>query len=126
MLSLTLQMSESSETTEYQSILCKILKLYEPQTLSCVMEVELMGGHLGNKHAVLKLYDRKFATQLRSDHKVGPLTHMKEERFRAFVESGGASKFVERLRTDDEFEEPEEGWNMAENEAYLHNYCAKM
>ncbi|KAF7936232.1 uncharacterized protein EAE98_002451 [Botrytis deweyae] len=107
------------------TISCKIIRIFEPPTLSCVMEVELL-NQSGNKRAVLKVFDRRFASQLRSDYKVGPSTVAKETAFFECVKSGDASKFVDRLRNDEDFEEPEEGWDMGQNEAYLYDLCLDM
>ncbi|KAJ8060922.1 hypothetical protein OCU04_010002 [Sclerotinia nivalis] len=57
---------------------------------------------------------------------IGPVTVAKETAFGDCVKSGDASKFVDRLRNDEDFEEPEEGWNMGENEAYLYDLCLDM
>lgn len=108
-----------------ETISCKIIKVFEPSTLSCVMEVQLL-NQPENQHAVLKLCDRRFASQLRSDQKIGPLTVAKETAFGDFVKSGDASQFVDRLRNDDDFNEPEEGWDMGQNEAFLFDWCLDM
>jgi serine/threonine protein kinase len=83
-------------------------------------------GQAETDYAVLKLYDRRFATQLRKDNHIGAWSPERESAYTAFVRSGGAEKFLKRLRDDDEFEEPEGGWNDVENEAYLHDLCLDM
>ncbi|KAF5867474.1 uncharacterized protein Bfra_010448 [Botrytis fragariae] len=104
---------------------CKIIRFFEPPTLSCVMEVELL-NQPDNKRAVLKVFDRRFASQLRADYKIGPSTAAKETAFVEYVKSGDASKFVDRLRNDEDFEESKEGWTMGQNEAYLYDLCLEM
>ncbi|KAF7950819.1 uncharacterized protein EAE97_002371 [Botrytis byssoidea] len=89
------------------------------------MEVELL-NQPDNKRAALKVFDRRFASQLRLDYRVGSSTVAKETAFVECVESGDASQFVDRLRNDEDFEEPEEGWNMRQNGAYLYDLCLDM
>lgn len=91
--------------------------------MACVMEVRLLSQ---NTRAVLKLYDRRFALQLRSENKIEPPTAATELVFGEFVKSGDASEFLYRLRNDDDYEESEEGWNMARNETYLYDTCLDM
>lgn len=91
--------------------------------MSCVMEVALSSQ---NTRAVLKLYDRRFALQLRYENKIEPSTTATEMIFEKFVKSGDASEFLDRLRNDDDYHEPEEGWNIAQNETYLHDICLDM
>ena len=91
--------------------------------MSCVMEVKLLSQ---NTRAVLKLYDRRFALQLRSENKMEPPTTATEIVFGGFVKSGDASEFLDRLRNDDNYHEPQEGWNIAQNEIYLYDLCLDM
>ena len=91
--------------------------------MSCVMEVKLLNQ---NTRAVLKLYDRRFALQLRSQNNIKPPTPATEIVFCDFVKSGDASEFLNQLRNDDDFHEPEEGWNIAQNETYLYDLCLDM
>lgn len=87
------------------------------------MEVKLLGR---NTRAALKLYDRRFALNLRSEYKIGPPTSPKETAFGDFVKRGGAAEFLDRLRNDDDFEEPEGGWDMGQDETFLHDMCLAM
>jgi hypothetical protein len=75
---------------------------------------------------VLKLYDWRYAVQLRKDNKIDPWTNEHETAYIGFVCSGKAKDFIDKLRNDEDFEEPEEGWNIAENETYLFSTCANM
>ncbi|KAF2771426.1 hypothetical protein EJ03DRAFT_372779 [Teratosphaeria nubilosa] len=122
-LSLTLDINSGAAHT----IRAKILKLHQPSTLSCVLTVELLRPKTASRElpaqAILKLYDRRFSDQLRSDEKIAPWSEATEQAFAEFIASGQAAIFVKRLREDDDFEEPAEGWSPAENEAYLHNEC---
>jgi serine/threonine protein kinase len=108
------------------SLEVRIKKLYLPFTLSCVMEVDILQPAVDPSRAVLKLYDWRFAAQLREDNKIGPCTADHESAYIEFVRSGRAQDFLEKLRHDDAFEEPEGGWGIAENEAYLYNECTEM
>ncbi|TGO55842.1 hypothetical protein BOTNAR_0236g00100 [Botryotinia narcissicola] len=117
--------SSSDKKSDIDTVSCKIIRFFEPPTHSCVMEVELL-NQPDNKRAALKLFDRRFASQLRSDYEVGPSTVAKETAFVECVKSGDASQFVDRLRNDEDFEEPEEGWDMGQNEAYLYDLCLDM
>lgn len=107
-----------------------IVKCHTPYTLSCVISIEIAGSFTGSQtspsRAVLKLFDRRFAAQLRADQKIGAWTPEREHAFVDFVTRGEAAEFVRRLREDDDFEEPEEGWNDAENEAFLHYWCSDL
>jgi len=100
--------------------------LYQPFTLSCVMDVDFIHNERDETPAVLKLYDRRFASQLRSDYSIDPWALEHENAFTEFVRSGGAEQFLKSLRDDDDFCEPEDGWDIAENEAFLHWLCLKM
>lgn len=104
-------------------ICCEIVRFVEPSTLSCVMEVKLLNR---NTRAALKLYDQRFALSLRSEYKVEPATTATEMAFTDFVKNGGALDSLDRLRNDDDYEEPEEGWNTVENETYLYDWCIDM
>jgi hypothetical protein len=101
----------------------KVLRCHNPSTLSCVLEVELSDPTMCSHRMILKLYDRRFSTQLRADEKVQPWTPEREAKFRDFVHSGSALQFYNQLCNEDDFEEPEEGWDDAENETYLQHLC---
>lgn len=90
------------------------------------MEVDILQPTIDHPRAVLKLYDWRFAEQLRKDNKIEPWTPNTGSAFVDFVRSGRALDFLDRLRHDDDFEEPEEGWDTAENETYLYNSCMDM
>lgn len=85
-------------------ICCEIVRLFEPSTLSVVMEVKLLSQ---NTRAVLKLYDRRFALGLRSEYKIEPPTTATKIVFDDSVKNGDALEFLNRLRNDDDYEKPE-------------------
>ncbi|KAF2117067.1 hypothetical protein BDV96DRAFT_644500 [Lophiotrema nucula] len=91
------------------------------------MEVSLLNcGTNFPAKAVLKLYDWRYAVQLRKDNGINPWTNEHEMAYIDLVRSGQAELFLDKLRNDYDFEGPEEGWSIAENETYLYNICADM
>jgi hypothetical protein len=72
---------------------------------------------------VLKLFDRRFATELSKDQKITPWTPDIEKKYHQFVLDGGASKLI--AETDDNSEKARQEsdiWNYSQNEAYFHDY----
>ena len=107
-----------------RAIKLQILRPIQPNTLSCVMEVNVLAGFSSikqAKHSILKLYDWRYATQLRQDHKVDQWTPYHEDKYRAFVEEGGAAKFVSALEDNDNTDD--QLWDTARNETFLFDYC---
>ena len=102
----------------------KILHVYKPSTLSTVMVVQ----DASQKQAfALKLYDPRFATQLRSKAKVKPFDAACNKAYEAFVRTDAAPTFLHKLRHDANFREPIFfGWGQAEEEVYLLSRCLKM
>ena len=92
------------------------------------MEVEVNISDHQEQRFVLKLYDHRFATQLREDYKIPPFNAAHDEAYDAFVESGAASAFLDQLQQDDDFCEPEDGpeWTLGQNEVYLYSICLDM
>lgn len=99
--------------------------------MSSAMVVIVDAPALGLKGRVfLKLYDRRFATSLRSDYKVSPWSPEIERQYRKFVLDGSASKFLpllqhEREDSDEDEEEEEEvrRWSPAQDEINLWDCC---
>lgn len=82
------------------------------------MEVEsLATSGLTNypEHSILKLYDWRYATQLRQDHDINPWTQWHEDAYREFVGNSVVAKFIAAL----EVEIADESWDTAQNEFYL-------
>ncbi|KAE8165934.1 hypothetical protein BDV40DRAFT_285875 [Aspergillus tamarii] len=76
-----------------------------------------------NGHMVLELFDRRFAHQLRKDHKLKPWTSDMERQYHDFVHDGCASEFITRLNNDSKMAEGEgDTRNDPQNEAYLHDH----
>lgn len=104
----------------------RIEKIHQPWTLSCVMEVSFSSSGANPTKVFLKLYDWRYAAQLRKDNRIDPWTEKHETAYIDFVRSGQAEDFLDKFRNDDDFEEPEEGWNVPENETYLYDLCVDM
>lgn len=106
---------------EGQTVTATIVKTFEPFTLSCAMVVRLdCPTFASESDMVLKLFDPRFAMQLREDEKVGPWTSSKEQKYHKFILDGGASELIADL--DDENGVAHLGsqtWNEAQNEAHL-------
>lgn len=112
---LILNVNQASPQDE-STIEVKIVRLIQPSTLSCVMEVESLKYP---NHSILKLYDWCYTAQLRQDNKIDSWTQFHENSYRAFVENGDAAKFIATLNEDDENDINDESWNTAQNEAYF-------
>ncbi|KAJ5554959.1 hypothetical protein N7461_003429 [Penicillium sp. DV-2018c] len=129
----------------------EIIKVFEPFTLPSVVLVRMACSSLGLEgNMVLKLFDRRFATQLRRDEKIRPWTPDIETEYYQFILDGGAAEFVTQLKeeedSDDEASDDEDGdyehsedednddeasddedsgdeeWSAAMDETYLHNH----
>lgn len=124
---ITLEIREES-TKQYQAVKAVITKVIEPFTFSPVVDVLLEPPVSGLEgHMILKLYDRRFATQLRKDEEIAPWTLEIEQEYRQFVLDGGAAAFIAKLRTHSNMVEEEgKSWNAAQNEAYLYNYMREL
>ncbi|CAD6583889.1 MAG: hypothetical protein ASARMPREDX12_001477 [Alectoria sarmentosa] len=120
-LSINQSLPQDFASTTNVEIEVKILRLIRPSTLSCVMVVERLessGPADYRELSVLKLYDWRYATQLRQDHKIDPWTQSHEDAYSEFVENGDAATFIAAL--DDGTDETDDrSWDPAHNEAYL-------
>ncbi|KAJ5245117.1 hypothetical protein N7489_005213 [Penicillium chrysogenum] len=96
-----------------------IIKVFEPFTLSSVMLIRMACSSLEGD-MILKLFDRRFATQLREDEKIRPWTPDTETEYCQFILDGGASEFITQLNDG---ETPEGStWSAAMDETYLHDH----
>lgn len=117
---LTLNVTEDGSSSPH-TITLRILRSIQPRTLSCIMEVEILTGSTSHaQHAILKLFDWRYATQLRHDDRVGPWTPDHEDTYRTFVEEGGAATFVTAL---EDHSVDDQDWDTARDETYLFDYC---
>ena len=101
--------------TESSTLIVRVVRVIQPSTLSCVRLVKSVEDW---GPAILKLYDWRYAAQLRKDHKVAPWNESHEDAYRAFVENGEAAEFLTAL-DDDTDEIDDELWDTAHNDAYL-------
>lgn len=62
-----------------------------------------------NDPVVLKLFDRRYATQLRRDQRIDPWAVDIEREYRRFVFDGGASEFIDKLNSNENLASEEEG-----------------
>lgn len=100
----------------------QISRLIQPSTLSCVMDVDVLatsGSTKYAKHSILKLYDWRYATQLRRDFRVDQWTPYHEDIYRAFVADGGAAKFISAMENDTD----DPARDLARNETLLFDIC---
>ena len=116
---LTLNVMEDVPSGKH-TITLEILRSIQPSTLSCVMEVEVQAGSTKHaKHSILKLYDWRYATQLRQDYGVGQWSSYREDTYGTFVEEGGAAKFISALEHDSI---DDQIWDTARDETFLFDY----
>ena len=123
---LTLSVTEGVPPTKH-TIKVQVLRHIRPDAFSCVMEVNVLAVSGSTKlaklakHSILKLYDWRYATQLREDHGIDQWDSFHEDQYRIFVEDGGATTFLSALEDDDSIKD--QLWDTARNETFLFNYC---
>ena len=105
----------------------RIRKLHT-RTLSCTTVVDIMDrGQLLPLAAFLKLYDHRFADQLRRDNKVKKWTGEVEQAYIQSVRNGALGEFLHNLHNIPSFQENTEGdWTDAQNQAYLADELLKL
>lgn len=112
------------EPHEEQVIEARITKVFEPFTLSCVVAVSIESQvpTLTGEFA-LKLFDRRFVTEVRKEQDISPWTPHLEQQYHQFILDGGASKLIDDIN-DDVIDPAEDGdsWNDVQTEAYAHNH----
>lgn len=117
--SLTLNVTKNVPSNKH-TIKLQILRSIQPNTLSCVMEVQVLADSTKYaKHSILKLYDWRYATQLRQDNRVGRWTPYHEDTYRTFVEESGAATFISALEHDSI---DDQSWDTARDETFLFDY----
>jgi hypothetical protein len=125
---LTLRRVDDDDDNSYQVITVKFQKLQQPWTLSCGMVVEMLDispggindGAAARQTVFLKLYDWRFATQLRDDGGIEPWTEAFGNEYAEMVMRDDVDGFVEKLISDKDFREAtEEDWDAGQNEASL-------
>lgn len=89
----------------YESLNVTIIKVFEPFTLSCALLVRLDWPMLQGEY-VLKLFDHRYATQLRRDNQASAWTADIEVAYHALVESTDMTSLFTlyaQKETDDEW-----------------------
>lgn len=113
------------QTSPSSELRVRVRQLQKPRTLSCAMVVDILDGcnqEIQPATAFLKLFDRRFADQLRRDNGIDPWTKSMEESYITFVHGGGVHHFLHDLRHIQDFQEKtEDDWDDAQNEAFLGN-----
>ncbi|KGO47738.1 hypothetical protein PEX1_040500 [Penicillium expansum] len=72
---------------------------------------------------VLKLFDRRFATELRQNDEISPWTSDIEQKYHQFILDGDAAKLVAELAADRDLPGRNfDTWNSSQEETYLHDY----
>ena len=100
-----------------------ITHVFEPFTLSCVMVIRLHQNKGLGEPMVLKLFDRRFATQCRRDAKAKQWTLESEIQYQKFIETGGASELIADIKENEFYVKG--GGNVAADETYLHYLMQK-
>lgn len=116
-----------------KQIKVQVLHVYLPFTVACVMHVQVMDT-IDEQHAVLKLYDRRFAKELRELWGIDEWNAGYEESYAHLLSTDRVADFRQSLRDSTTgsilgiFEEdsndlkPEE-WSLGEDECYVGEWC---
>lgn len=121
-IELHLKMKDNEVSTD-----ARIIKLFEPFTLSSVMVVRIECSDMALEGDIaLKLFDRRFATQLRKDEKLRPWTSEIERNYHQFVHDGGASQIITELHNNGDIAQQGSTWNSSQDEAYLYDHLSDL
>ena len=120
---------QSDEQATSPPLQLRIKRLRQPWTLSCGMVVEVLQdpqNRVTQPIVFLKLYDRRFAAQLRKDNKFDDWSGTVEQSYADFAWNGGAESFLQRLHDDKGFGDEDDKWDAVENETFLAWECTQM
>lgn len=117
------QVTESLEVT--------VIEPFIPFTLSCALLVQLDWPSLKlSGRFVLKLFDRRFAAQLRREHDAGNRTPELENDYRKFIQHNDLqaclASFAKFEADDDWSSKAQTDWDRAQREVYLQYLCRKL
>ena len=112
--------SISSFTPSSTKIIARVVKIFQPVTVSLVMLVEVDGE---GTTMVLKLYDRRCCPKLRDKVRYD-WNEVAEDEYKSFVESGEADKFKPGCMHSPRPGHP--GWLITQYEKWLHDRCSKL
>lgn len=107
-----------------QTIDARIIKVFEPFTCSSAMVVRpVCPTTVWEGDMVLKLFDRRFATELRQNDEMSPWTSDVEQNYHQFILDGDAAKLIAELTADRDLPGRNfHTWNSSQEETYLHDY----
>lgn len=117
-----------------KEIKLRVLQVFQPFTLSCVMKVQPIDTQ-DSECAVLKVYDRRFAAQLRDDYDVEVWSAACEASYTDFIAFGRVAEFRQSLRDpitgriheirdlDDSSTLEPETWSLDQGECFIHEWC---
>ncbi|KAM0333406.1 hypothetical protein ACHAQA_002067 [Verticillium albo-atrum] len=100
----------------------RVSKLLEPWTLSVVMVIDILATPDTldiPSRSFLKLYDRRYSKQSRSDWHTVDWTPEVECQLIDFSRTGEAQRFLKKWREDPDFDDDDDSWGIAENETGL-------
>ena len=109
-----------SNFTPSTKIIVRVVKLFQPVTVSPAMLVEVDGK---GTTMILKLYDRRCCPKLR-DEIPHDWNEVAEDEYKGFVESGEADKFKPKCMHSPRPGNP--GWLIAQYEKWLHDRCDEL
>lgn len=102
----------------------RIVRVFEPFNLSCVMVVRIECPAFaldGNEDVVLKVWDRRFAQQVRKNGKMQPWSLELEKEYVQFAGDDVGLKFINALPENPPWSEAQ-FWNPSQDEASLQYY----
>lgn len=128
---LTLHRDPKWDADGHLNLRLRVVQLHQPWTLSCGMVVEILSNQptdlppLSDKLGFLKLFDWRFARQLRDDQGVGLWTHTTQTEYINFIKGGSHNDFLYHLYEENR-REAEDNWSDGENEAFLASEMLRM
>ena len=109
-----------SMSTKTSKIIARVIKVFQPITISPVMLVEVEGEC---RTMVLKLFDRRCCPRLRDDIPRDWNEYVEED-YKSFVESGEADNFKPKCGPIWRF--GQSVWSIAQDEKWLYDECRKL
>lgn len=118
-----------NNTGAIEHVQVKITQLFEPYTTSCVLRVDAPDEHGKVVSRVLKIFDHRFAHEIREAYRIEPYTDVIDKNVRTYISERKGMTFHAEL---DEHEylkaaDPEEEqWTDAECELFVQKICHTM
>lgn len=129
---LTFHRGPEQDADDPDNLELRVTHLHQPWTLSCGMVVEILSDQptdppSSDNLGFLKLFDWRFAHQLRAGKYVGPWTDDAQREYAKLARGGGLDDFQCRLREDEAFREGTElDWSKGEHEVFLAGEMLRM